>query len=272
MQKLSVTILTFNEEKRIERCLESVRDIADEIIVVDSNSTDRTVEICRRYGCRISRRLFSGYGAMRQYATSMATNSYVFSIDADEVVSPRLAESIRRLKEEGFAHRVYSVSRLNFYCNQPIRHCGWYPDRCIRLFDKRYANWNLHDISEGVIFRDSVNPEPVGGDLLHYPCLTREQYHTTQQRHALIRSRVIAAAGAVAPWTPWLKAASAFFDTYLVKGGVFEGRAGWQISEEAAVGSLTAFREARRLRQKRCQSVKPTDNNPKDEDNPSLIG
>ena len=94
---------------------------------------------------------FDGFGAQRQYATSLTTHQYVLSIDADEVLSPALQESILRLKEEGFSHRVYSVARLNFYCGFPVRHCGWYPDRQIRLFDKRYANWNLRDVSEAVI-------------------------------------------------------------------------------------------------------------------------
>ena len=151
-EKISATILAFNEEKRIGACLESLRGIADEIIVVDSGSTDRTVDICSRYGCRISVRKFDGFGAQRQYATSLTTHQYVLSIDADEVLSPALQESILRLKEEGFSHRVYSVARLNFYCGFPVRHCGWYPDRQIRLFDKRYANWNLRDVSEAVIF------------------------------------------------------------------------------------------------------------------------
>lgn len=258
MTRLSVTILTFNEERRIGQCLESVKDIADEIIVVDSNSTDRTVDICRRFGCRISQRKFEGYGAMRQYATSLTTNSYVLSIDADEVVSPQLARSIAKLKEQNFGHRVYSISRLNFYCNRPVKHCGWYPDRHIRLFDKRYANWNLRDISEGVIFRDSVNPQPVEGDLLHYPCLTPEDYHLTQQRHAMIRAGVIAAKENVGPLTPLIRATAAFLSSYIIKGGFLEGQSGRSISVEAFRSSLTAFSHARQI-QTSAVTPKPSD-------------
>lgn len=98
MARLSVTILTYNEEKRIARCIESVKGLADEIIIVDSFSSDRTLEICRQYNCRITQRKFEGYGAMRQYATSLTTNNYILSIDADEIVSPLLAESIAKLK------------------------------------------------------------------------------------------------------------------------------------------------------------------------------
>lgn len=248
MARLSVTILTYNEEKRIARCIESVKGLADEIIIVDSFSSDRTLEICRQYNCRITQRKFEGYGAMRQYATSLTTNNYILSIDADEIVSPLLAESIAKLKNEGFTHRVYTINRLNFFCNQPVKHCGWYPDPQIRLFDKRYANWNLMDISEGVIFRDSVNPTPVEGDLLHYPCDTAEQYHLTQQRHAMIKARVIAASSSVGVFTPWVKAYMAFVNFYLFKGGWMDGIVGRQISVEAYRSTLTAFRKARLIR------------------------
>lgn len=267
MSRLSVTILTFNEEKRIAQCLEALRPIADEIIVVDSFSTDRTVEICRRYGCRITQRRFEGYGAMRQYATSLTTNNYVLSIDADEVVSPQLMQSIAELKQTGFTHRVYMLSRLNFFCDQAVKHCGWWPDRHIRLFDKRYANWNLRDISEGVIFRDSVSPEPVTGDLLHYPCRTAEQYHDTQQRHAEIRARVIATKSNVGPLTPWIKATLAFLQTYVGKAGFLDGIAGRQISMENARSTLTAYTLARRIQTKR-ESANTANN---DENTPSVI-
>ena len=105
MANISATILTFNEEKRIKACIDSLRGIADEIIVVDSFSTDRTAEICRREGCEVTQRRLAGYGAQRQYATSLTSYPYVLSVDADEVISPALKNSILRVKREGFAHR-----------------------------------------------------------------------------------------------------------------------------------------------------------------------
>ena len=101
MKKISATILAYNEERHIEACLESLRGVADEIIVVDSGSTDRTIEICRKYGCKVSTRKFDGFGAQRQYATSLTTHQYILSIDADELLSPALQESIKRLKVRG---------------------------------------------------------------------------------------------------------------------------------------------------------------------------
>lgn len=249
MEKISATILAYNEEKRIGACLESLKGVADEIVVVDSFSNDRTVEICRGHGCKVISREFDGFGAQRQYATSLTTHRFILSIDADEVLSPALRESILRLKETGFAHRVYTVSRLNFYCGYPVRHCGWYPDYHIRLFDKRYANWNLRDVGERVIFRDSVRPEPLDGDILHYRCDTREQFRSVTLSHATIRAKVLAARpDSIPPLSPLLHGLKALWDTYITAGGILEGNAGREISAEAYRGAYLAYSIARKLK------------------------
>ncbi len=247
MGKISATILTYNEEKRIEPCLESLRGIADEIIVIDSFSTDSTVDICKRYGCKVTQRRLAGYGAQRQYATSLTSHSYVLSIDADEVLSPALRTSLLRLKEEGFNHRVYAFSRLNFYCGQPVKHCGWYPDTQIRLFDKRYANWNLHDVAEKVIFRDSVAPEHVDGDILHYRCDTPAEYSETLTNHAGIRAKVIATQRRrVGRLRPLLAGAGEFMRCYIKEGGILDGTIGRDIAREQFRSTLLAYKAARK--------------------------
>lgn len=248
MTKISATILTYNEAGSIEGCLESLRDIADEIIVVDSGSTDSTLDICRRYGCKISRRELAGFGAQRQYATSLTTHSYVLAIDADEELSPALRRSLIALKAEGLTHRVYAFSRLNFYCGFAVRHCGWYPDTQIRLFDKRYANWNLRDVAERVIFRDSVRPSHIEGDILHYRCRTPNEYHDTMMAQADIKARVIAAGDqTVSPLTPRLRAIRAFLSTYLRHGGILDGSIGLAISKTQASATRHAYARARKL-------------------------
>lgn len=256
MGKITATILTFNEEKRIAACLDSLRDIADEIVVVDSYSTDRTPEICRSYGCRFSQRRLAGYGAQRQYATSLASYSYVLSIDADEVLSPALRSSLIKLKKEGFRHRVYAFSRLNFYCGIPVKGCGWYPDVQIRLFDKRYANWNLHDIEEKVIFRDTVRPDMLDGDILHYRCSSPSEFLTTEQQHARIRAKVLATKyNSISRLRPVFEGTKAYLNCLLFEGGIFDGRAGMAISANRYRMSHFAYTEARRLLKKSDQSV-----------------
>lgn len=248
MAKISATILTYNEEHRISACLESLRDIADEIIVVDSFSTDSTLDVCRRYGCKISQRRLAGFGAQRQYATSLTTHSYVLAIDADETLSPALRNTLLQLKTEGFAHRVYSMSRLNFFCGYAVKHCGWYPDRQIRLFDKRYANWNLHDVHERVIFRDSVRPEQLTGDILHHRCNTTGEYALTQQRQAVMRAHVLAAQRAnIGALSPTLHGIRAFLSIYIRRGGILDGAVGFTISLHRYKAEKKAYAEARKL-------------------------
>ncbi|MCM1521058.1 MAG: glycosyltransferase family 2 protein [Muribaculaceae bacterium] len=249
MDQLTATIIALNEERRLGACLESLRGVADEVIVVDSFSTDRTLDICREYGCRITQRRFDGFGTQRQYATSLATHRFILSIDADEVLSPALRSSIIKLKEEGFAHRIYSISRLNFYCGYPVRHCGWYPDYHIRLFDKRYANWNLHDVGEKVIFRDSVTPQPIDGDILHYRCETREQFQAVTRSHATIKARVLAATNESIPaFAPWLHGLKAWWHTFISEGGILEGNAGREIAAESYRSEYLAYSAARKLK------------------------
>ena len=251
MKAISATILTYNEEARIEECLKSLAGVAEEIIVVDSFSTDRTVDICREYGCHVTQRHLKGFGAQRQYATSLTTHSYVLSIDADEVLSPRLAQSIIKLKEEGFTHRIYAMSRLNFYCGRPVHHCGWYPDVQIRLFDKRYANGNLRDVAERVIFRDSVRPCIIDGDILHYRCDTPTEYTRKERTHADMRANVLAASRTrITSVSPLIHGVREFMHCYITKQGISDGLTGLAIASEKYRCARIAWSKARALRKK----------------------
>lgn len=255
MTKFSATILTFNEEQRINSCLESLKGIADEIIVVDSFSTDRTLEICRRHGCRISQRRLAGYGAQRQYATSLTSHSYVLAIDADEVLSPALRNSLLRLKEAGCTHRVYEMARLNFYCGLPVKNSGGYPDLQIRLFDKRYANWNLRDVAERVIFHDSVTPELLDGDLLHYQCENPDEYTATAIHQAGIIANTIASANTfIGPLSPTLHGLKTFLDCYIYSKGMLDGHAGLAIARTRYLATKHAWNRARRILQQKKTS------------------
>ncbi|MCM1029139.1 MAG: glycosyltransferase family 2 protein [Pseudoflavonifractor sp.] len=243
---ISATILTFNEEEHIGACIDSLDGIAEEIIVVDSGSTDNTVDICRSKGCRVVTRPMKGYGAQRQYATSLAGHTYVLSIDADEELSPAAIASLLRLKEEGFAHRGYSFTRLNFYCGQPVRHCGWYPDIQVRLFDRRYANWNLRGVDERVIFRDNISPEPVDGDIFHYRCSTTAELDITEERHARLEADRLRESGRRIGWlTPYIEGAKAYAKCFLSQGGWMDGIVGRAISRRRFLTVFHSYSLAR---------------------------
>ena len=247
MSKISATIITFNEEKHIARCIESLRDIADEIIVVDSFSNDSTTEICEAMGCKVTRRKMKGYGAQRQYATSLTCHNYVLSIDADEVLSPALRASLIKLKNGDFNHRGYSFSRLNFYCGTPVKHCGWYPDIQVRLFDKRYANWNLHDVDESVIFRDNVMPVKLDGDILHYRCTTEDEFQQTERAHAALLAKSILETGKTpGVLTPYIQGIKSFIQCYIAQGGALDGLVGTAISKQKYHSTLLAWSTARK--------------------------
>ena len=245
---ISATILTLNEEARVGACIDSLAGIADEIIVVDSGSTDSTLDICRAKGCRVVSRPMKGYGAQRQYATSLAPHTYVLALDADEELSPAVRESLMQLKKEGFGHRGYSFARLNFYCGQPVKHCGWYPDPQVRLLDTRYANWNLRGVDERVSFRDDIAPEPVDGDILHYRCTTPEEFDATEEAHARIDGEHIAVSGQrVSALTPLLQGIKAFLGCYIGQGGWMDGPMGRAISKRRFTSALHSYRLARSM-------------------------
>lgn len=252
MTKISATILTHNEASHIEACLESLRGVADEIIVVDSFSSDGTVEICRRYGCRVTQRRMAGFGAQRQYATSLATHSYVLAVDADEALSPALRQTILSLKESGFRHRGYRMPRLNFFCGYAVKHSGWYPDYQVRLFDKRYASWSLRDVNEQVIFRDNVKPARLEGDLLHYRCNTTSEYLLRCMKQAEIQAANLAEANTgIGLLTPTIHATKHFINTYLRNRGILDGAIGLAISRQNYLATKHAYTTARKLINKR---------------------
>jgi len=191
MNKISAVIITLNEEDLLQNCLDSIEDIADEIIVVDSFSTDKTEEICsKNKKLRFYHRKFDGYIEQRNYAVSLANNPYILAIDADEALSFDLHNSIKELKEN-WTHDYYSFNRLNNFCGKWIRYCGWYPDVKLRLFDSRkgkFGGINPHDRLEmipGSTFKH------LKGDLLHYSYKTISEHILQQNKFSDIKSQAL---------------------------------------------------------------------------------
>ncbi|WP_085518900.1 glycosyltransferase family 2 protein [Marivirga sericea] len=171
--KLSAVVITFNEEKNIRRCLSSLTKVADEIIVVDSFSSDRTEEICSEFHCEFKKNPFEGHIQQKNFAVQQASNEYVLSLDADEELSEELIDSILSVKTN-WEYDAYFFNRLSSYCGKFFRHGSWYPDQKVRLFDRRLAEWggtNPHD----KIILSSSSKKHLKGDLLHYT------YHTIEE-------------------------------------------------------------------------------------------
>jgi len=167
MAPLSAVIITYNEEKNIARCIESVRTVADEIIIVDSFSTDATENICKNAGATFIQHPFKGHIEQKNFALSQANHDCILSLDADEALSPELAAGIAAVKEN-WQHDGYLFNRLTSYCGQWIRHCGWYPDPKVRLFDRRKASWGGINPHDKIIMAQEATTQHIPGDLLHY--------------------------------------------------------------------------------------------------------
>lgn len=171
MTHLSVVIITLNEERNIGRCLQSVSGVADDVVVVDSGSADHTADICREHGARFISHPWLGFAETKNFANSQAKYPLILSLDADEALSDQLIASIRAVKETE-ALAAYSMNRLTNYCGQWIRHCGWYPDRKIRLFNRNKARWTGLIIHETLSVDSGVAVHHLEGDLLHYSYYT----------------------------------------------------------------------------------------------------
>lgn len=234
MKQLSVVIITYNEERNIGRCLQSVHDIASETVVLDSFSTDRTEEICRKYAVKFHQHAFDGYIAQKNRALELATSPYVLSLDADEALSPELKESIKKVLLQWDAD-AYTFNRLTNFCGHWVKHTGWYPDRKLRLWDKRKGQWQGHKIHEKVEMQPSAHIQHIRGDLLHYSFYSVQQH--IKQINAFSTLKAEAAfekkkKGSI--FKLIMSPLARFFSHYIVKGGFRDGFYGLVISANSA--------------------------------------
>ncbi len=247
---ISAAIITRNEAQNIERCLNSLIGVVDEIVVVDSCSDDGTADICRRYGAKVTERPFAGYGSQRQYACTLANGRYVLSIDADEVLTERLRQSLLQLRQAPFRHRAYCFDVVNYISGEAVRHGGLEPACQTRLFDKRHVTWNLLDVGEHLIYTPGVSPFRLEGAIHHYRSASFEEFEQKELRHARLRGRIMAEAGieAGAP-ARYLRAAAAFLGCGIADGALMEGGTGLRIALTRFRATLEAYRTASNILQ-----------------------
>ncbi|HPH18538.1 MAG TPA: glycosyltransferase family 2 protein, partial [Haliscomenobacter sp.] len=223
MVQLSAVVITFNEEKNIERCILSLEGVVDEIVVVDSYSSDRTEAICAQYGVTFIQHAFAGHIQQKNWAITQASSPYVLSLDADEALSEELRQSILEAKNNWNA-QGYFFNRLNNYCGQWIHHSGWYPDRKLRLWDARLGQWagaNPHDRYE---LQAGTTTQFLKGDLLHYTSSSFKEHFDVLYKYAEIGAKEMVRQGKRSTWfnlvfNPWFK----FFKMYILKQGFRDG-------------------------------------------------
>ena len=247
MISISAVIITLNEERNIERCIVSLRNIADEIIVVDSFSTDRSEEICRRLGVRFVQNKFDGYIEQKNFGLSLASHEYILSVDADEELSDVLRKSLLELKQNPAADG-YTMNRLNNYCGRWIKHCGWYPDRKLRLVKKQRAVWGGDNPHDKLMLPAGAKVMHLNGDLLHYSFSTHEEYKAQQEKFAEISAVSYFKRGKkYSLFDLVLNPAVKFVKDYFFNLGFLSGDAGWKICTTAARATFLKYKKLRAL-------------------------
>ncbi len=245
MNLISVVIITFNEEKNIERCLLSVKDIADEIIVLDSFSTDETSTICFQHKVCFVQREWEGYSASKNYANALANNDWILSLDADEALSEELIKTILELKQKGI--QTSSFNRLTNYCGTWIKHSGWYPDVKIRLFNKNTTKWRgtLHEELE---FSKKELVKHFDADILHYSYYNLQDHLSQIDKYSSLAAKDLYNRGKLPPaFKMYLNAWAKFVSHYIIHAGFLDGWAGFTIARYSAYATFLKYKKARQF-------------------------
>ena len=227
--KLTVTVITRDESAHIAAALQSV-SWADEIIVVDSHSTDDTVAIARKYATRVEERDWPGYSAQKNYAAGIASNDWILSLDADERVTPELADEIRYTLHSEPAARGYRIPRVTWYLGRWIRSTDWYPDYQLRLYDRRAGKWNGRRVHESVELQGT--PAFLRHELQHYAYRDIAHHLATIDRYTTLAAEQWLAEGRrTNGFEILIHPRLAFLRNYLVRGGIKDGAAGLLVSK-----------------------------------------
>lgn len=230
MEKLSVVIITHNEEKNIGRCIDSVEGIADEILILDSASTDKTVAIAESKGAIVKQEVFKGFIQKKNKAIELASYDYILSLDADEALDLKLINSIIEVKEN-YTNRAYRMNRCSNYCGRFIRHGSWYPDAKIRLFDRRIAWWGGINPHDKIVLQENIDVLHLKGDILHYSYHTISEHVTQNNKLSTLAAESLFAAGRKTNlFNVFANPGWAFFQSYLIRAGFLDGLFGLVIA------------------------------------------
>ncbi len=239
-RSLSVVIVCLNEAEHIQACINSVGQLADEIIVGDSGSTDGTVELARQAGAKVVELEWKGYGATKNALAQMAQFDWILSLDADEQLSPELRSELQLIKNQSL-EGAYSFPRKNFYGKKWLRYGGWYPDQKIRLYNRKQGQWNRQLVHEELIMEEGIALKTLKGPLLHHTIKDRTHHLQTIDKYAQLRAQKLHASGKKQSMPEGLlRSVGMFLKRYLLKGGLLDGKEGfWSAWDSAKARWLT---------------------------------
>ena len=242
---VSATIIACNEQTNIARAIESLR-CCDEVVVVDSGSSDRTVEIATKLGARVIETPWRGYAGQKNFAAEQAAHDWVLSIDADEALSEALEAEIWRIKKSGPEYDGYTMPRMAQYLGRWILHSGWYPDRKVRLYDRRKARWTGEFVHESVQVQGTVGH--LQCNLLHYTFSSISEHLKNMDRYTTLAAEELVARGRRVRWDDLvLDPCWTFLRTYFVRAGFLDGIEGLTIAFMAAFYNFLKYAKARNM-------------------------
>lgn len=243
---ISVVIITFNEENNISQCIESVGSIASEVIVVDANSTDQTVQLARELGAQVTLKSWEGYGAARNYGASIAQYDWIFSLDADERVGTVLGRNLtqKRLVKTN----IYQISRRNLYCSRRIRFGMLHPQWKTRLYHRKLSEWNASKVHEELDSHSECSIARIEGELLHYAYNSEDEFRQKLSKYA----QLSAEGWQDQNYNPglFLSLTAPFYHfirSYILQLGILEGTIGWETSKGAYYYSKEKHQQFKRL-------------------------
>ena len=236
---ISAVIITLNEERELEDCLRSLQGVVDEVLILDSGSTDGAQAIAEVFGARFISTEWLGFGPTKNKANQLARHDTILSIDADERLSPELARSIAKLSIQSDA--AYSFNRYTQYCGRWIRHAGWYPDVKTRLFNRGKCHWNGELVHEELQIPEHIKRIHIQGDLLHHSYRSKQEHIDRLKRYTrlAVARNGKPKGGAIGSL---FAALGKFVHMYIVRAGFLDGKAGFQLCSISAMAKWWAYR------------------------------
>jgi glycosyltransferase involved in cell wall biosynthesis len=252
---LSAVVITHNSAAKLAPCLDSLREVTHDIVVVDSGSTDATRQICLDRHVRFYERAWTGYSDQKNYGNALAKHDWILSLDADERLSPELIESIREAFAQPLAVEAFDLRFRTHFAAKPIRFGGWNPESHVRLFDKRLIEWNSDAVHEGLTLRPEHQIGRLTGYVHHFTVDTPAELKAKTDRYSALYGQRAAQAGKQASWVKvWGSPVFRFLVDYVLKLGFLDGAAGWLIARESARYTHLKYRYLLALTQQQAEA------------------
>lgn len=244
---ISVVIITYNEINNIARCIASVQAIADEVVVVDSFSTDGTQQLAASLGAKIIEHAFEGHIQQKNWAITQATHAYILSLDADEELSTELIEAIKKLKTSTLLDGYY-MHRLTSFCGQWIHHSGWYPDKKLRLWNSTKGSWQGINPHDEYKLTTGASIATINADILHYSFSTKAQYHKQQEYFTSLSAKAYAQLGKRANAIHlYINPVFKFVKNYVFRLGFLDGKNGLYLCYYNAYYTYIKYKKLKNL-------------------------